>query len=112
MMNIPIDDQDSLNAVPTLYFAGRLVGLRLRVVLAHAAPVLFAGEVMAAAVVGIDTWAAGRFGWFERLALDVASGVLIYWLTLQLLRVRAYRDVVGILRAPAPVVNRAEGRAS
>jgi PST family polysaccharide transporter len=89
-----------LNVVPTLYFAGRLVNLRLTAVLAHAAPVFAAGVVMTAIVLGVDRWAAVRLPELERLALDVLTGVLVYWLALRVFRVRAYVDVVDLLRRP------------
>jgi PST family polysaccharide transporter len=90
----------ALNVVPTFYFAGRLVDLRVTALLAHAGPVFGAGVVMTAVVVGVDNWAATRLAELARLALDVPTGVLVYWLALRLLRVRAYADVVDLLRRP------------
>jgi PST family polysaccharide transporter len=90
----------ALNVVPTFYFAGRLVNLRVTALLARAGPVFGAGAVMTAIVVGVDSWAAAHLAELARLGLDVLTGVLVYWLALRLLRVRAYVDVVDLLRRP------------
>ena len=91
-----------LSGLPTLYVAARLVDLRAVALLARLRPVLLAGGVMTALVLGIDAWATPRFGELARLMLDVTTGVSVYWLTLQLLAAAAYRDVIELLRRPAP----------
>jgi O-antigen/teichoic acid export membrane protein len=90
-----------LNALPTLYFASQLIHLRQRSVFAHLAPVFLASTVMTAIVLGVDAWVALRVDMHDRLALEVAIGVLAYWVALRLSRVRAYRDVIGLLQRAA-----------
>lgn len=89
-----------VNALPTLHWAGRLIGLSLRTMLTALSPVLLAGIAMAATVLGIDAWARS-LDVRLLLALEVAAGVLAYWSALRLLRVRAYVDAIGLLRRPA-----------
>jgi len=57
---------------------------------------------MTVLVLGIDAWSTPRFGELARLVLDVAAGALVYWAMLQLLGAAAYRDVINLLRRPAP----------
>jgi PST family polysaccharide transporter len=85
------------NSVATLHFAGCLIQLRSRVILARLWPVFLASSVMAAAVLGIDAWAVPRLPAIERLGIEVVAAVPIYWGALQLLRVPAYGDAVGLL---------------
>jgi hypothetical protein len=92
----------ALSGLPTLYFALRLVDLRATALFARLRPVLLSGVVMTALVLGIDAWATPRFGELARLVLDVAAGMLVYWVTLQLLGAAAYRDVIDLLRRPVP----------
>lgn len=89
------------NSVTTLHFAGRLIQLRARVVLARLGPVLLASSVMAAVVCGIDAWTVPRLAAIERLGIEVIAAIPVYWGALRLLRVPAYSDAVGWLRQPS-----------
>ena len=91
-----------LSGLPTLYFAARLVHLRTAALLARVRPVLLSGVMMTGLVLGIDAWAASRFGELARLVLDVTAGVLVYWAALRCLGAEAYRDMMDVLRRPAP----------
>jgi PST family polysaccharide transporter len=91
-----------LTAVPTLWAAGRLVDLGVRAVLASVGRVLLAGVLMAAAVLAIDAGAPASLAPLARFLLQVAAGVLVYWLALWWLRVEAYADVLVALRRPVP----------
>jgi len=92
----------ALSGLPTLYFALRLVDIRAAALLARLRPVLLSGAVMTACVSAIDVWARPQFGELERLVLEVATGMFVYWAMLQLLRAAAYRDVIDLLRRPVP----------
>lgn len=87
-----------LNALPTLYFAGRFIDLRPRPVFARLLPVFLAGAVMTALVIGVDVCVAARVDMLARLGLEMAVGVLTYWGALRLLRVHAYQDVKSLLQ--------------
>ena len=90
-----------LNALPMLYFAGRLIELDQRAVFARVSPVFVAAVVMTAIVVGIDVWVLSRVDLLARLVLEVAVGVFSYWGALRLLRVPAYADVMSVLQRAA-----------
>lgn len=90
-----------LNALLTLYFAARLIRLPMRAIFAHVSPVFLAGTVMTAIVLGVAASVASGLDMLELLALEVAIGVLTYWVVLRLFRVRAYLDVMRLLRRPA-----------
>jgi len=88
----------AFTALPTLFFAGRLIDLRQASLVAGLWPILLAGATMAAGVAGADAWLAPRIGMLARLAVDVAIGIAVYWSGLRLLRVEAYGDVRRLLR--------------
>lgn len=91
----------AVNAVPTLYFAGRLIGVPLRTVVAQLWRVFVSGGLMAALVLAIDQWAASRWDPLALLALEGVVGVVAYWAALRILRVGAYSDVLAVLRQAA-----------
>jgi len=90
-----------INALPTLYFAGRLIGLPLAAVLAETAPVLIAAAIMTAAVAAVDAWTSHGLPPLTLLSVEVLTGALVYWVALLILRARAYFDVLGLLWLPA-----------
>ena len=91
-----------LTTLPMLYFAGTLIDLSLRVVLAYLSRVFLAGVVMMALVFAVGGWAAPRLAPIEALGLEVVSGIAAYWGALRLFRADAYRDVVKILARRSP----------
>jgi len=96
----------ALSAVPTFYFAGRLIGLRSGALFAQLSPVLLSSAVMTGVVFGVGAAVPAGLGMHVRLALQVPAGVLAYWVALRLLRVAAYQDVLALLR---PRAVRADG---
>ncbi len=90
-----------LNAIPTLYFAGTLIQVSLRTVLAPVSRVFVAGIGMVALVRAVDLWASPRLAPLEVLAIEVAGGVVAYWGALRLFRVEVYRDVAMLLARPS-----------
>jgi len=87
--------------VPTLYFAGRLVGLSIADVVARVTAVLAAGAIMAALVILVDHWALDAATALARLAVGIAVGATSYVAAIYLCRVQAYRDVADLLRRSA-----------
>jgi lipopolysaccharide exporter len=98
-----------LSALPTLYFASRLVELRVATVLARARPVFVASVTMAALVWGLDTWVGPGMEVRVRLGLECVVGVLVYWGWLRLFRVAAYFDVLRLLQGFPGVAKRVQG---
>ena len=86
-----------LVAVPTLAVAGRLVGLRLRDVLARTVPVLLAGAAMAGVVLALDAALGARIAPLGALAVEVTAGALVYAATVRSFGMQPYRDVVDVL---------------
>ena len=87
----------ALNAVPTLFFAGRLVDLPLRTVLAHLWRVFLAGVLMAALVLAVDHLTSAELPPLGLLALEVVAGAVAYWAALRTLRVQPYHDLIDVL---------------
>jgi O-antigen/teichoic acid export membrane protein len=87
----------AVGVLPMLLFAGRLVDLPLRTVLARLAPVVAAGMVMAATVAGVGRWAAPGHGMVSLLGLEVVVGAASYWTVLHLLAASAYRDLMAAI---------------
>ncbi|MEO6027234.1 MAG: lipopolysaccharide biosynthesis protein [Candidatus Binatia bacterium] len=87
-----------VSAVPTLTFAGELVGLRLRTLLASLWRVLLASLVMAGAVLAARFWVGERLPPLALLAFEAALGGLTYWSAVRALHVAAYHDVLTVLR--------------
>ncbi len=54
---------------------------------------------MTAVVFALGAFASPALAALDLLALEVAVGVVTYWLAVRLLRVGAYRDVLEVLRA-------------
>lgn len=90
-----------LTALPTFYFANRLVDLRQRVMLIRLWPIFVAAAAMTAVVLTVDGYMAARIGMSQRLGLDVSLGILVYYAGLRLLRVPAYADVMSLLQRAA-----------
>lgn len=82
---------------PMLLFAGRLVDLPLRAVLARLAPVVAAGALMTATVATVGRWATPALGMVPLLGLEVVVGVATYWAVLHLLGASAYRDLLAVI---------------
>jgi PST family polysaccharide transporter len=84
---------------PGLAVAGRIIGMKLRELLAAIAGPLFASCVMAAVLEGLQLLLPPIWPAWQTLALVVAVGVIIYGAIVQLLRLSAWKELVREIKA-------------
>jgi PST family polysaccharide transporter len=91
-----------INVYPNFYFAGGLVDLSFKELVINLTPVTIVSLSMGGIVLLIEYFIPADWNSLVHLLIEVPAGVLTYWLLVKLFEIRAYDEIIGIIKEKLP----------